>query len=290
MRRTPASGSSSRYRCVSPWMSSTRLGKRRPSSCRRSRSGAKPSRGAVVNGFACMSTTSPCASAASTAASSSQANTACMRPACSGCRRLLSRPGTFSATNTQPPACQRTCSQNSPAWRCTFSVGAQKSERHTARRSRGRGNRSTRCRRAAEETDGGYARTAPCAPAARRRRSACSGVLEPMSPTWTTNASRSAFISSITRIQALDLGLAVGRVAQHAEHHCAAVLGRAGCTAHPESTKTRNRDRPHFPQLETSLDAVGLAQQGERMRLLGAPPAPRPCPAGCGARRSGSRS
>ncbi len=61
---------------------------------------------------------------------------------------------------------------------------------------------------------------------------ALAAALEPMSPTCTTKASGLALIASISRVDALDLGLGVGGVAEHAERDAASPAeGRAAASS-----------------------------------------------------------
>src|SRR4051812_32878050 len=93
----------------------------------------------------------------------------------------------------------------------------------------------------------------------------------PMSPTCTTKSSRSSrFMSSISRSRrrtsAAEYGVSPSTPNTTAD---------AGACAQPAS-RTKNRDSPHFSRnrkigtVPVFLDAVGLAQEGERMRLYSA--------------------
>src|SRR5207248_870020 len=86
----------------------------------------------------------------------------------------------------------------------------------------------------------------------------------PMSPTWTTKSRRSRFMSSI-RPSSRCTSLSVYGVSPSTPN---ARPVAASC-AQPQS-RAKNRDRPRFPIAWETSDAVGLAQQRERMRLDGA--------------------
>src|SRR5438067_8409321 len=227
---------------------------RSPSAASRPRNATKPSRGSVRNGFACIRTTSVaprrCASAAD---ASSQPSTAAMRCSCSAAlRTLLSWPGTLSVTNSAPPTDQRRCSQYSPGCTSTANAGAQNTARQAA-------SRAAASLQSSHSLSPGMRTNFCCRRANWRLRAASHASLQPslplpMSPPCTTKSSRSRFMSSIRRSSrsTSDALYGVSPITPNTRP-----LG--GMLAQLATSSA-----------STSLNAVGLAQEGERMRLYSA--------------------